>query len=147
MNDTHAFDPATEPYVSLATYRRSGGEVKTPVWIARLGDRYYVFSAGGAGKVKRIRVTPRVRLAACDVRGQVKSAWRDGEARIISDSTTIATALQALRAKYGLQMRFADFFAKLSGRFRKRAYIEISLQNEGSEHDESDVSVSRGARR
>jgi hypothetical protein len=27
-----------------------------------VGERYYVFSAGDAGKVKRIRATPRVRL-------------------------------------------------------------------------------------
>ena len=99
--------------------RRTGGP--------SAGDRYYVFSVGDAGKVKRIRVTPRVRLAACDVRGNVKSAWVDGEARVVSDPAVVAVALQALRVKYGLQMRFTDFFAKLSGRFRKRAYIEIVL--------------------
>lgn len=69
------FDPAAEKYVSLARYRRNGTEVKTPVWIAEMAGRYYVFSAGDAGKVKRIRATPRVRLAACDVRGYVRSAW------------------------------------------------------------------------
>jgi hypothetical protein len=63
------FDPATERYVSLATHRRNRIEVKTPVWIAEVARRYYVFSAGDAGKVKRIRATPRVRIAACDVRG------------------------------------------------------------------------------
>src|SRR5262245_32779271 len=66
-----SFDPAVERYVNLATYRRNGAEVRTPVWIAGEGDRYYVFSAGEAGKVKRIRVTPRVRLAACDMRGEL----------------------------------------------------------------------------
>ena len=69
------FDPSAEKYVSLATYRRNGVEVKTPVWIAELSRRYYVFSAGDAGKIKRIRATPRVRLAAGDVRGKVRSAW------------------------------------------------------------------------
>jgi PPOX class probable F420-dependent enzyme len=121
------FDPAREPYVSLATFRRSGAEVKTPVWIAGAGDRYYVFSAGDAGKIKRIRNDARVRLAACDLRGNVKSDWMDGRARIIADDAGIAAALAALRRKYGLQMRFTDFFAKLSGRFGKRAYIEIVL--------------------
>lgn len=129
MSTERPFDPATEPYVSLATYRRNGADVKTPVWIAPAGDRYYVFSAGDAGKVKRIRVTPRVRLAACDVRGNVKSAWIEGEARVVSEPAAVAIALQALRVKYGLQMRFTDFFAKLSGRFRKRAYIEIVLRS------------------
>lgn len=127
MNDARPFDPAHERYVSLATYRRNGAEVKTPVWIAAVANRYYAFSAGDAGKVKRIRVTPRVRLAACDLRGNVHSAWINGEAHVVSDPAVIATALQALRRKYGLQMRFTDFFARLSGRFGKRAYIEITL--------------------
>jgi uncharacterized protein len=127
MSAARPFDPGSERYVNLATFRRNGAEVRTPVWIAAAGNRYYVFSAGDAGKIKRIRVTPRVRLAACDLRGEVKSNWIDGDARIVSESTVIATALQALRNKYGLQMRSTDFFAKLTGRFRKRAYIEITL--------------------
>jgi PPOX class probable F420-dependent enzyme len=128
MNDARPFDPASEPYVNLASYRRNGIEVKTPVWIAEARGRYYVFSAGDAGKVKRIRATSRVRIAACDLRGNVKSAWIDGTARIVAEPPVIADALRALRAKYGLQMRFTDFFAKLSGRFAKRAYIEITPQ-------------------
>ena len=120
------FDPATERYVSLATYRRNGAEVRTPVWIAAVAERYYVFSAGNAGKVKRIRANGQVRMAACDLRGEVRSAWMEGEARIVSDPVTVETALRALRTKYGIQMRFTDFFARLSGRMRRRAYIEIT---------------------
>jgi uncharacterized protein len=128
MTDARPFDPANEPYVSLATFRRNGMEVKTPVWIAENQGRYYVFSAGDAGKVKRIRATSRVRLAACDLRGNVSSEWIEGDARIVSEPSVLAAALQALRTKYGLQMRFTDFFAKLSGRFGKRAYLEITLK-------------------
>jgi hypothetical protein len=123
------FDPATEQYVSLATYRRNGLEVKTPVWIAEVGRRYYVFSAGDAGKVKRIRATPRVRIAACDVRGKVHSDWREGFARILSDAEMIAQVRQALRRKYGLIMALTDFFATLTGRIHRRAYIEIEFQD------------------
>jgi PPOX class probable F420-dependent enzyme len=123
-----AFDPATARYASLATFRRNGTEVRTPVWIATAAGRSYVFSAGDAGKVKRIRATPRVRLATCDLRGNVSSGWIDGEARIIVEPAAIATALRALRAKYGLQMHITDFFATLSGRMRRRAYLEIVLR-------------------
>lgn len=121
------FDPATEKYVSLATYRRNGTEVKTPVWIAEVARRYYIFSAGDAGKVKRIRVTSRVRLAACDVRGNVQSAWMEARAQIILDSELIAQVRKALRSKYGLLMRLLDFMATLSGRIHRRAYIEIDF--------------------
>jgi PPOX class probable F420-dependent enzyme len=121
------FDPATEKYVSLATYRQNGIEVKTPVWISKVAGRYYVFSAGEAGKVKRIRVTPRVRLAACDVRGNVRSAWIDARARIVLDPQLIAEVRKALRSKYGLLMRLTDAIAAMTGRIRRRAYIEIEL--------------------
>jgi PPOX class probable F420-dependent enzyme len=121
------FDPATEKYVSLATYRRNGLEVKTPVWIAKTAGRYYVFSAGDAGKVKRIRATPRVRLAACDVRGNVRGAWIEASARIVLDPALIGEVRKALRGKYGLMMRLTDFMATITGRIRRRAYIEIAL--------------------
>jgi PPOX class probable F420-dependent enzyme len=121
------FDPAAEKYVSLVTYRRNGVEVKTPVWIAKVSRLYYVFSAGDAGKVKRIRATPRVRLAACDVRGNVRGPWIEAHARIVLDPTLIAEVRRALRRKYGVVMGLLDVMATLTGRIRRRAYIEIEL--------------------
>ncbi len=121
------FEPAAERYVSLATYRRNGVEVRTPVWIAEWAGRYYVFSAGDAGKVKRIRATPRVRLAACDVRGNVRSAWIEGRARMVSDAALVVEVRKALRRKYGLVMILTDVMATLTGRMRRRGYIEIEL--------------------
>ncbi len=123
------FDPAAERYVNLATFRRNGVEVKTPVWIAELAGRYYVFSAGDAGKIKRIRATPRGRLAACDVRGNVRSAWIEARARIVFDPALIGSVRRALRRKYGLVMLLTDVMATMTGRIRRRAYIEIELVN------------------
>jgi len=125
--NTSCIDLATEKYVSLSTFRKTGVEVKTPVWIAPLGGRYYVFSAGEAGKVKRIRATSRVRLAACDMRGNLKSGWVDGKACIISDPTLIKNAREALTKKYGLMMRLTDILSSISGKIHRRAYIEIDL--------------------
>jgi PPOX class probable F420-dependent enzyme len=121
------FDPAREPYVSLATFRRNGREVCTPVWIAAAGDEYFVFSTGDAGKVKRIRATGRVRMAACDVRGKVKSEWIEGHGRIVAEPNEVAVALSALGRKYGWKMAIGNFFAKLTGRYAKRAYLGIRL--------------------
>jgi uncharacterized protein len=129
--DSMIFDPGSEKYVSLATYRRNGVEVKTPVWIAEVARRYYIFSAGNAGKVKRIHATPRVRLAACDVRGNIQSAWMEARAQIISDSSLIAQIRKALRRKYGLMMGLLDVMATVSGRIRRRAYIEIEFPDSG----------------
>ena len=121
------FEPATERYVSLATFRRDGREVRTPVWIAADGGRCYAFSEGDAGKVKRIRANGRARLAACNFRGTVSGEWLDGRGRIVTEPETIERAYAALRRKYGWQMRTADFFSSLSGRYAKRAILEIEL--------------------
>ena len=41
-------------YLSLATFRRSGAEVATPVWFATVDGRLYVVTSGDAGKAKRL---------------------------------------------------------------------------------------------
>ena len=113
--------------MSLATFRRSGAEVQTPVWFAAADGKLYVFTAGDSGKVKRLRRLSRVRIAPSDPRGRVRGAWRDAAARIISDTRAIERARGALRAKYGWQMRLTDLFSRLTGRIQRRAWIEIEL--------------------
>ena len=119
------FDPGREQYVSLATYRRNGREVRTPVWLAEVDARYYLFSEGKAGKVKRIRANGRARLAACDFRGSVKSDWLQARGRIVTDVDLIQRVYAALTRKYGWKMRIGDFFSKLSGRYDKRTILEL----------------------
>jgi PPOX class probable F420-dependent enzyme len=116
-----------ERYLNLATFRRTGAAVETPVWFAALDGKLYVFSAADAGKVKRLRNSPRARVAACDLRGRLRGDWLDASARIVTDSATIERALAALHAKYGFQMRLADFFSRLTGRIDRRAWLEIEL--------------------
>jgi PPOX class probable F420-dependent enzyme len=118
---------ARESYVSLATFRRDGRAVLTPVWFAPANDRFYVFSESKAGKIKRLRNHAHIRLAACDVRGKVHGEWLEGSARRVDDAETVASAYAALREKYGWMMRVTDFFSKLSGRYDERAIIEITL--------------------
>lgn len=114
------------PYVSLRTFRRSGVGVDTPVWCAELEGDLVVFSAGEAGKVKRLRTDARAQVAPCDVRGKLQGDWVDAEAHILSGADEVARALAALRRKYGWQMALADLGSKLTGRFEERAYLRIS---------------------
>ncbi len=116
-----------ERYINLATFRRSGVAVETPVWFALSGDRFYVFSEARAGKVKRLRNDVRIRLAPCNMRGQVHGDWIDGRGGRVEDAATIEAAYAALRRKYGWQMRLADFFSRLSGRIDKRAILELEV--------------------
>jgi uncharacterized protein len=113
-------------YVSLATFRRAGAEVATPVWFAALGERLYVFTAGESGKVKRLRHSSRVRLAPCDARGRLRGDWQEATARLLGDAAVIGRAHATMRAKYGWQMRMLDLLSRLSGRVKRRAWIEIT---------------------
>lgn len=116
-----------EAYLNLATFRRSGVAVETPVWFAAHAGRLYVFSEGAAGKVKRLRANPAIRIAPCGVRGGLKGAWLPGQARRVEDPATVAAAYRALRRKYGLQMKLGDFFSRLTGRFDRRAILELEV--------------------
>jgi hypothetical protein len=111
-------------YLSLATRKRSGDWVQTPVWFAPDQGSYYVFSAGDAGKVKRLRNFSEVRIAPCTMSGTLTGDWIDTAAEVL-DAPAQETALQALHRKYGWQMRIADFFSNLTGKTRRRAYIRI----------------------
>jgi hypothetical protein len=123
-----AADLARQRYVSLATFRKNGAEIRTPIWFVVLDDALWMMTGGDTGKVKRVRHTPRVRVAPCDVRGIVSGPWREGAARIVDDAAAIAEAHDALRAKYGLQAALLDFFARLSGRIRRRAWLAVALR-------------------
>lgn len=128
-----SLDAAHERYVSLATFRRDGREVRTPVWIAdergkgRQGSRLFVYTNTTSGKVKRVRATKRVRLAACDFRGKVHGEWVEGEGRLVEDPHDMEHAFSVLLQKYGWQLRAGLLLSRLSGRYTQRGIIEIRL--------------------
>ena len=127
--NTHSIQQAR--YVSLVTFRKSGTEVATPVWAAYENGAYYIFSAGSAGKVKRLRNSDQAKLAKCDLRGNLLGEWHEARAWILEDDEQIALALKALRDKYGFTMWITDLGAKLTGRFKKRAYLGVVLAEDG----------------
>jgi PPOX class probable F420-dependent enzyme len=114
-------------YLNLATFRRTGVAVETPVWFAPVEGRLYVFTAGSSGKVKRLRNSSRARVAPCNGWGKLQGEWIDASARVVDDPETVRRAYAALRSKYGLQMWLTDFFSRLSGRIDQRAIVEIEL--------------------
>jgi PPOX class probable F420-dependent enzyme len=114
-------------YISLATFRRSGAEVATPVWFAAADGRLYVFTGGESGKVKRLRNSQRARVAPSDSRGRVLGPWQDASAGILTEPASIDKAHAALRSKYGWQMLVADLGSRLTGRIRHRAWLEIQF--------------------
>jgi PPOX class probable F420-dependent enzyme len=116
-----------ERYISLETFRANGTGVATPVWAAVLDGRLVIVTDGTSHKVKRLRVNSHVRAAACDVRGNVRGPWYDGQCRIVEDASTVERAHQALRDKYGWQMLLLDTGSRIMGRYKRRAYLEVQL--------------------
>ncbi len=114
-------------YLSFATLKRSGDYVATPVWFAPDEDCYYLFSAGGAGKTKRLRNFSLCRVAACTATGTVTGDWIEGEAYLLEGPEDENTALAALHRKYGWQMKMTDLLSRLSGKMTARVYIKIRL--------------------
>lgn len=121
---------ADEPYINIETFKRDGNGVKTPVWAAPLDGKLVVMSAGDAFKVKRLRRDARARVAACDIRGNVRGPWLEATGRILEGAEDTKRAHAALRQKYGWQMAMGDFFARIAGRIDKRAYLEITVTGE-----------------
>jgi len=119
----------TERYISLETFRRSGDGVRTPVWFAVADGTLYVFTNDASGKVKRLRHTGRVRVAPCDVRGRVHGEWRAGRARFVDDPTERRNGYVALARKYGRQYRLLTLGARLSGSYRHRVLLAVTLDD------------------
>ena len=91
-------------YVSLRTFRKSGKAVDTPVWIAPADQKtHYIFSAAGAGKVKRIRNSSAAQLTTCDARGGSLGDWHDCHAYLVEDVGETDEAYRLLIEKYGWQ--------------------------------------------
>lgn len=112
-------------YLNLLTFRKSGAEVSTPVWFAPHRGVFYAFSAGDAGKVKRLRNSSRARIAPCDWRGELRGSWQEAKAFLVDDPAERKAAFRALRCKYGWQMWAVDAGALLARTLRSRAVIRI----------------------
>lgn len=110
------------------TFRKNGQGVATPVWFAEEGSRLLVYSEAAAGKIKRIRNNPRVKIAPCDMRGRLRGEYVEAQATILEGEEAVR-ADNLLNAKYGWQKRLLGFFAAL--RPKPRAYLAIELAPPG----------------
>lgn len=116
-----------DPYISLLSYKRDGGEVPTPVWAAPLDGKLVIFTLKDSFKVKRVRRNPKVRVAKCTVRGEIRGPWFAGTCAIVEDPQHEARAYAALNKKYGMMMRMGTFFRTLTGGLDKRVVLEVTL--------------------
>jgi PPOX class probable F420-dependent enzyme len=121
---------ANVKYFSLETFRKTGVGIATPVWFAESPSSsaratFYVYTLPDSGKVKRMRNNARVRIAPCNMRGNVSGTWVEAHARFCNDEEA-ATGQSLLIDKYGLMKRIGDFFSRLRGRTQCVLAIEVS---------------------
>jgi len=106
---------ANAKYLNLETFRKTGVGVRTPVWFAQGRNTFYVYTLPDSGKAKRIRNNPKVRVAPCDMRGNLRGAWVEARA-CTCEGTEAAHGQEMLRRKYGLMKIVGDFFSRMRGR-------------------------------
>jgi uncharacterized protein len=123
MSPTFA-DVAKSQYVLLTTFTKDGRPKPTPIWAAPDGDRLLVITQEKSWKVKRIRNTPRVTLAVCDMGGHPKSEPLEATATILDKSQTGAV-YDAVGREYGLIGRVFNLFSKLRGGMQKNVGLEL----------------------
>ena len=112
-------------YCLLVTFKRDGSAVPTPVWFGIDADgRLYVRTGRDVAKVRRLRNDPRVRVAACTVRGKPLSDAIEGTARVVAAGEE-EHAEAALRSNYGLGRRLYEGVGDAVGGV-EAVYLEVA---------------------
>jgi PPOX class probable F420-dependent enzyme len=88
-------------YISLATFRKSGVAVYTPIWFAEKNGKLYFMTNRKLGKCKRLRNNPNVRIAPCTIRGKITGPEFAATARMLRPEEC-SQARQLIDAKYWL---------------------------------------------
>ena len=111
-----------QKYLSLESYRRDGRAVRTPVWFAESGDELYVYTEADSGKIKRMRNNPQIKIAPCDMRGNIRGAWVAAVARFVTGAEA-TQANRLLTRKYKLKLLF-----DLTGKLRRRGRDFLAIR-------------------
>jgi PPOX class probable F420-dependent enzyme len=108
-----------QKYVSLASFRRTGVAVYTPIWFAEDDGRLYFMTNSKLGKYKRIRNNPKVAVAPCTIRGKIVGPEFPAKARILRPEE-YQRARRLINSKYWL--------ARIPFVWRNRVYLEITFE-------------------
>jgi hypothetical protein len=122
-------DLAKAQYILLTTFTKDGRPKPTTIWAAldeERGDRLLVITEEKSWKVKRIRNTPRVTMAICNVRGNTKSEAVEGTAAILDKAQTGAV-YQAIGNRYGIVGKVFNFFSKRRGGMENNVGLALKV--------------------
>ncbi|WP_182358710.1 PPOX class F420-dependent oxidoreductase [Tomitella gaofuii] len=88
-------------YALLTTFRKDGSAVPTPLWAAMDDGELLMWTVTDSWKVRRIQRTPRVTVAACDVRGNARGPQVEAVAEVLDGAGT-DRARAVIARKYGV---------------------------------------------
>jgi uncharacterized protein len=117
-------DVAKAQYVLLTTFTKDGRPKPTPIWAANDGNRLLMITQQKSWKIKRIRNTPRVTLAICDMGGKPKSDAIEATATILDASQT-GLVYDAIGREYGIVGKVFNLFSKLRGGMKNNIGLEV----------------------
>jgi PPOX class probable F420-dependent enzyme len=119
-----------ERHMSLATFRRNGEAVPTPIWFAEVEGLLYVRTASHFKKLERIAHDARVTVAPCSQSGEVTGEELPALARILAPGDpAIAEAESALGARYPAERPAMNQLMQDNG--WKGVHVEIRPPNPG----------------
>jgi uncharacterized protein len=107
-----------QKYINLETFRKNGQGVRTPVWFAGEPEqgppeKLYAYSTDNSGKAKRVRNNPRVRVAPCDVRGNLLGDGIEARAEMVTGAEA-EHGMKLLNKKYFPWRQLLGFFSTFS---------------------------------
>ncbi len=88
-------------YINLATFRKTGVPVYTPIWFAEDDNKLYCMTSSKTGKYKRIRNNSKVKIAPCTMRGKITGPEFAATARILPPAE-FGRVREAIGRKYWL---------------------------------------------
>lgn len=110
-------------YINVETYRKNGQSVRTPVWFVVFNSKIYFRTDSNSGKVKRIMNNQNVRIAGCDLLGNIKTEWIKANAKIAKE-VDHETVNSLINKKYFI----IQSFIKIMYTLRKIKVIIISIE-------------------
>ena len=114
-------------FLNLATHRKSGQGVKTPVWFTQEGETFYVRTIAGSGKVKRVKNNAQVQIVPCEANGTPTGEWVAAQAVEATEPQTAELVRRLLEKKYGA-VQVKAFAAATALRKEKYTVLKIHLQ-------------------
>lgn len=103
--------------------------VATPVWVVRDGEALLVSTPRDAGKVKRLRNSPRVEFVPCRRFGRPKRDQHPvaGLGEILDSAADMARTIELLRAKMPIEYTLiTKLEGSLGSELEKRVVIRIT---------------------